>query len=80
MRPHAIASLLAGLAGLAAAQGTPVWQTLPPTPKLPGSPTGSHTTLNGANIWWAEFGGAAAGNIPVLLLHGGFGNSDYWGK
>ena len=79
MRPYAMVSLLAGLAGLAAAQADEPWETLPPTPKLPGSPKGNYTTVNGADLWWAEFNQPTAGKPPVFLLHGGGGNSDYWG-
>lgn len=79
MRPFAVVSLLAGLAALAAAEDPPVWLTLPPTPTLPGSPKGSYATVNGANLWWAEFNEPAPDKLPLLLLHGGFGNSDYWG-
>ncbi|ORY67525.1 Alpha/Beta hydrolase protein [Pseudomassariella vexata] len=66
------------LAGLVAA-ATPVWETLPATPTLPGNPAGSKTEINGVQIWHAEFGTASADTVPVLFLHGGFGNADYWG-
>lgn len=77
MRLSAIVSLVAGFAGLAAAAEP--WEQLPPTPKLPGSPAGSMANVDGAFIWYAEFGKPTQGKPPVILLHGGFGNSDYWG-
>lgn len=55
------------------------WQTLPATPELPAETNGHYTTINGAKIWHAEWNKAAAG-IPVLLLHGGYANSNYFGN
>ena len=54
------------------------WQTLPPTPSLPAGTVGRHAEVGGARIWFAEWGPKSSG-IPVLLLHGGFGNSNYYG-
>lgn len=54
------------------------WKQLPPTPSLPAGTVGKHVTVNGARIWYAEWNAGAAG-VPVLLLHGGFGNSSYFG-
>jgi pimeloyl-ACP methyl ester carboxylesterase len=31
--------------------------------------------INGVRVWYAEFGHGA----PVILVHGGLANSDYWG-
>ncbi|KAK8080313.1 alpha/beta hydrolase [Apiospora hydei] len=72
-------SLISCLAAVTAAQTTPVWETLPPTPQLPGNPAGTLTEINGVKIWHAELGTAVDGQVPVLMLHGGFGNSDYYG-
>lgn len=55
------------------------WQTLPPTPKLPKGTIGHHAEINGARLWYAEWGNRTD-SAPVLLLHGGFGNSSYYGK
>lgn len=53
------------------------WQTLPPTPSLP-SPTGTgFVEVKGARIWYATFGNVKG--PAVTLLHGGVGNSNYWG-
>jgi pimeloyl-ACP methyl ester carboxylesterase len=51
------------------------WETLPPTPQLPKSQRSGYAPVNGIRLWYAEFG---AGH-PVLLLHGGLANSNYWG-
>jgi pimeloyl-ACP methyl ester carboxylesterase len=58
---------------MAAAQA---WQTLPPTPApIPAARTG-HAAVNGIRIYYAVYGQGQA----VILLHGGLGNADYWGK
>ena len=55
------------------------WRTLPPLPSLPSGTVGRHAEIGGARIWFAEWGPKSAG-VPVLLLHGGFGNSNYFGR
>ncbi|MBW0530297.1 hypothetical protein O181_070012 [Austropuccinia psidii MF-1] len=57
----------------------PKWLTLPSTPTLPGRPIGKWTDINGVKIWSAEFGCQNPG-LPIILLHGGLGCSEYWGK
>ena len=52
-----------------------LWRTLPPTPPpVAGEHTG-HARINGINLYYATIGQGP----PVLLLHGGLANSDYWG-
>jgi pimeloyl-ACP methyl ester carboxylesterase len=51
------------------------WLTLPPTPTLPNSARNGLATVNGVSIFFAQFGEGP----PVLLLHGGLANSNYWG-
>ena len=51
------------------------WLTLPHTPALPTPTRSDVAAINGTKIFFAQFG---AGE-PVLLLHGGMGNSSYWG-
>jgi len=54
----------------------PLWLTLPPTPApLPGEHSG-HAKINGINLYYAMIGRGS----PVVLLHGGLSNSDYWGN
>jgi pimeloyl-ACP methyl ester carboxylesterase len=51
------------------------WLKLPPTPTLPGATRSGLAAVNGASIYFAQFGDGPA----VLLLHGGLANSNYWG-
>ena len=73
------AALCLMAAGTHAAASGEVWHTLPPTPSLPKGTVGHHAEVAGARLWYAEWG-TASGSPPVLLLHGGFGNSNYFGK
>jgi len=61
---------------LTAARAEPQWLTLPPTPSLPQAARSGDAPVNGIKIWYAEFGAGA----PVILLHGGLANANYWGK
>jgi pimeloyl-ACP methyl ester carboxylesterase len=72
------AVLLCLCTGLTAAGGTHAeqqWETLPPTPSLPKPSQSGYAPINGIQIWYASFGRGE----PVLLLHGGLANSNYWG-
>ena len=61
---------------LRAALAEALWQTLPPTPPpVAGEHTG-HAKVNGINLYYATIGNGS----PVMLLHGGLANSDYWGE
>ena len=75
MRRFGIAAALAigVLAGPARAE--PQWLTLPPTPSLPKTAQSGYAAVAGIEIWYASFGHGA----PVVLLHGGLANADYWG-
>jgi pimeloyl-ACP methyl ester carboxylesterase len=64
------------LAFAASGVAEPRWTTLPPTPSLPKTGRSGHVAVAGVRIWYAEFGVGA----PVVLLHGGLANSNYWGK
>jgi pimeloyl-ACP methyl ester carboxylesterase len=75
-----IHQVFAFLSVVSCAAGAAIWETLPPTPTLPGNPTGSKTRINGVDIWHSEFRNRSDTGIPVLMLHGGFGNSDYYGR
>jgi pimeloyl-ACP methyl ester carboxylesterase len=76
MRRFALALSLLLFALTAAARAEPQWLTLPPTPTLPQATKSGYAPVNGIKIWYAEFGTGA----PVILLHGGLANSNYWGK
>jgi pimeloyl-ACP methyl ester carboxylesterase len=76
MRRIALAFALFLFACTAAARAEPQWLNLPPTPKLPPHGNSGYAPVNGIKIWYATFGHGA----PVILLHGGLANSNYWGK
>jgi pimeloyl-ACP methyl ester carboxylesterase len=65
-------AVFAGSAGGAA--GEP-WQSLPQTPSLPTAARSGYAPVNGIRMFYAVFGQGS----PVLLLHGGLANSNYWG-
>jgi pimeloyl-ACP methyl ester carboxylesterase len=76
MRRFAFVFALFLLAFTAAARAEPQWLTLPPTPTLPAHGKSGYAPVNGIKIWYATFGHGA----PVILLHGGLANANYWGK
>ncbi|MDR3534691.1 MAG: alpha/beta fold hydrolase [Rhodopila sp.] len=51
------------------------WLDLPPTPKLPKAERSGYAPMNGIKLWYATFGQGE----PVIFLHGGLANADYWG-
>ncbi len=57
------------------AQAAEPWSVLPPTPQLPAPDKSGWAPVDGVRIWYAEFGHGE----PVLLVHGGLANSNYWG-
>jgi pimeloyl-ACP methyl ester carboxylesterase len=67
--------LLVVVGGAAFAGAVYPWMVLPPTPTLPTPTKSGLAPVNGIRIWYAEFGSGS----PVILLHGGLANSDYWG-
>lgn len=71
---------LGAIVGLAnsPAFGEEVWKTLPDPKPLPKPDQSGTLDVDGAKIWYATFGEGKGS--PVLLLHGGLGNSDYWGN
>lgn len=76
---HALIWALAGWliwVGGAARAADPQWITLPPTPTLPRSVSHGYAPVDGVKIWYAQFGRGK----PVILLHGGLANADYWGN
>lgn len=52
------------------------WLKLPSTPTLPKTERSGFAPINGVHIWYAIFGHGQ----PVILLHGGLANSNYWGN
>jgi pimeloyl-ACP methyl ester carboxylesterase len=53
----------------------PRWLELPSTPTLPKPDRGGYAPVNGIKLWYAVFGQGE----PVVFLHGGLANADYWG-
>jgi pimeloyl-ACP methyl ester carboxylesterase len=52
------------------------WETLPPTPAPIATDRGGDAKINGISIHYAVYGQGS----PVILLHGGLANADYWGN
>ena len=80
MKRLRIVLLLCAVAVFASGTATAVerWQALPPTPTLPKPWVTGRVVVNGARLWYAEWNAEGSG-IPVLLLHGGYANSSYYG-
>lgn len=68
--------LVSILGFVATACAEPLWLTLPATPALPKAAVSGTAPVNGIKIWYAEFGRGE----PVILLHGGLANANYWGN
>src|SRR5258708_39789692 len=73
MRPFLFAPtlVLAVLPALAAER----WETLPPTPAPIHTDRSGDAHVNGITIHYAMYGQGS----PVIFLHGGLANTDYWG-
>jgi len=75
---------VAAMAGLILAIGTvgasaePPWKVLPPMPDLPPATVSGPVHVNGIDMWRAEFG--PPGGKPVVMVHGGLANANYFGK
>ncbi len=52
------------------------WQTLPPTPAAIPTTKSGQAAVNGISIHYAIYGQGS----PVIFLHGGLANTDYWGS
>jgi pimeloyl-ACP methyl ester carboxylesterase len=52
------------------------WETLPPTPAPIATDRGGQAQVNGISIHYAISGHGS----PVIFLHGGLANIDYWGN
>ena len=74
MRQFALAAFTACLAlpSLAAER----WETLPPTPAPIATDRSGEAEANGIKIHYAIYGQGS----PVIFLHGGLANTDYWGN
>jgi pimeloyl-ACP methyl ester carboxylesterase len=68
--------LVACLSALALAADKPRWQQCPLPPAMPAADDHGTVPIDGASIYYATYG--AGSGDPVILLHGGLGNSDHW--
>lgn len=75
LRKLFIALLITVSVSVTTAQAAPQWLSLPPTPTLPKAEQSGFAPVNGIKVWYAVFGRGQ----PVLLLHGGLANANYWG-
>jgi pimeloyl-ACP methyl ester carboxylesterase len=73
MRQFALAAFLAFVALPCAAAER--WETLPPTPAPIATDRSGDAEANGIKIHYAIYGQGS----PVIFLHGGLANTDYWG-
>ncbi len=73
------AAFIAGMfaVSLAAASAEEPWQVLPPMPDLPPATVAGPVHVNDIEMWRAEFG--PAGGKPVIMVHGGLANANYFG-
>ncbi len=53
-----------------------IWQQLPPPKHMPKASESGYAPVNGIQLYYAVYGKGT----PLILLHGGLGNSDYWGN
>lgn len=74
-RPTLILFLLILFGFASTARADPQWLTLPRTPHLSQPEQSGYAPVDKIKIWYAVFGHGA----PVVLLHGGLANSNYWG-
>ena len=75
---RAALAVLIVAAGVTHAASAPArWETLPLPPAMPRATQSSTITVDGAQIYYSIYGTPSA-TPPVILLHGGLGNSDHW--
>jgi pimeloyl-ACP methyl ester carboxylesterase len=64
------------IAGFAPDTGaTELWKTLPAPLASPPASESGYAKVNGVEIYYTIYGSGD----PLILLHGGLGNTDYWG-
>jgi pimeloyl-ACP methyl ester carboxylesterase len=68
--------LLPAAGATQAARAEALWQTLPPTPTPIPTDRSGLADVNGIKIHYAIYGQGS----PVIMLHGGLANTDYWGN
>jgi len=78
---HSVAAVLFGLvlvARAATASAEQPWKVLPPMPELPPATVAGPVHVNDIEMWRAEFG--PKDGRPVIMVHGGLANADYFGS
>lgn len=72
------ALLFAALLAMPVLQATAAerWETLPPTPAPIATDRSGQMPANGISVHYAVYGSGS----PVILLHGGLANVNYWGN
>jgi len=72
-----LTALVIGIFALSGSQAGAVelWKTLPAPSPVPMAEETGYAKVNGAEIYYAIYGSGE----PLILLHGGLGNTDYWG-
>ena len=66
------------LAGAFSASAEQPWKVLPPMPDLPAATVSGPVRVNDIAMWRAEFG--PPDGKPVIMVHGGLSNSNYFGQ
>ena len=75
-----LAITLAVLITTCAPAQTPRYNTLPPMPApVPGSRSAT-AQVNGIRLFYTDTGHSRPSAVPVILLHGGLANQQYWGN
>ncbi len=72
-----LVALLAVALGAGPAGAVEPWQVLPPMPALPPAIVSGPVHVNDIEMWRAEFG--PRNGKPVVMVHGGLANSNYFG-
>lgn len=75
MRRLLLAFFISALATMQPTLAVERWEELPPTPAPGPTERKGQAEINGISVYYAIYGHGA----PVILLHGGLANSDYWG-
>ncbi|KPN92125.1 alpha/beta fold hydrolase [Pseudomonas nunensis] len=74
--PHRLLAAFYLLLSFNAAHAVERWETLPATPAPITSAKTGRADVNGIKLYYSISGHGS----PVVLLHGGLANSDYWGN
>ncbi|HXB42546.1 MAG TPA: alpha/beta hydrolase [Puia sp.] len=72
-----LASMSIAGGSLFAQPALPLWKTVPEAPPMIHADQNGLAPVDGINLYYAVFN--KGGKDPVILLHGGFGNSECWG-